>query len=392
MALQDFPEAQRIVYLISRFTSGVIDFAELQELDNWKRQSESNRQLFNVLLDEAKQREAIEKMQGYDSKGSLQKIKQAMAFSQNRTIVAPWIRIAIAASILVAAGLILFVSRQRQPQQYAIVKSHPEYIAPGSDKAILTLANGKKITINQNTKGVIAIQAGMQVRNAAGGTIVYTQSGETNNHMIEYNTIETPRAGKYHLQLPDGTNVWLNAASSLHYPVAFKGKTREVELTGEGYFEVAKDKTKPFSVTASGQKVTVLGTHFNINAYNDEPQVATTLVEGSVHVATGKHEALFKPGQQSLLKTGELNVVPADLHLATAWKNGQLAFLRTDLKTVLRQISRWYDIDVEYQGSVPHFTISGDVSREADLSAMLEILKLYDVRFVQEGRKLIILN
>jgi len=394
MAQHDFPQSQRIVYLMSRYISGLIDFGELQELDNWKKESEGNAKLFEELLDEANQKQAIARMQGYDSKATLQKLRQAIVTSQKvKSIRRLWIRIAAAGTVLFVVGIFaLFILKQKDVNLTTSLKPHPQYVPPGTDKAILTLANGKKVIINPKSSGLIAMQGGIQVSNAKGGTLVYRASGETNSNMHQYNTIETPRAGKYSIQLPDGTKVWLNAASSLRYPVAFKGNIREVILSGEGYFEVAKDKTKPFIVQAAGQKVTVLGTHFNINAYNDEPQITTTLVEGSVHVEGGGNDGLLKPGQHSLFAQGKFKIEKADVYSATAWKSGQLAFLRTDLKAVLRQVSRWYDIDIEYQGTVPSFTISGDVSRDADLSAMLEILKLYNVQFIQQGRKLIIMD
>jgi transmembrane sensor len=397
MASSDFPQAQRIIYLISRYNDGSIDFAELQELEQWRRQERSNEALFKELLDEKKQQQAIERMQSYDTAGSLRKIKERIAAENNKTkfSIGKWPKLLMAAAILVCLGLFLILRLKQHPAQTMVdLKPRPTYIAAGSDKAILTLADGKKVLLTKKTTGIIAEQAEIQINNSTDGKLTYSPIGKADNSTmnIAFNTIETPRAGKYELQLPDGTKVWLNAASSLRYPIAFNGKTRDVELTGEAYFEVAKDKTKPFSVTSSGQKVTVLGTHFNINSYTDEAHIATTLVEGSVQVSYGANHALLIPGQQSALSDGQFNITKADIHLATAWKDGQLAFLRTDLKSVLRQISRWYNIDVEYVGKAPNFSISGDVSRDADLSAMLKILELYDVHFVQQGHKLIIIN
>jgi len=395
MAPIDFSNAQRIVYLVSRYIDGTIDFAQLQELDEWRKTAKENEVLFQQLIDQEKQKAAIERMQAYDSPASLEKIKSLITASkeQQATYKTLWAKLLVAASVIAVIGISVFMY-QRKPisQQTASLKPHPTFVAPGSDKAVLVLANGKKVLLTKQASGVIAVQAGVQVSNSKNGQLVYTGNLKaTNNNMnIAFNTIETPRGGKYQLQLPDGTKVWLNAASSLRYPVAFSGSTRDVELTGEAYFEVAKDKTKPFTVNASSQKVTVLGTHFNINAYKDEPRIATTLLEGSVKVTYGESHALLVPGQQSSLRGEQLTVAKTDTYLATAWKDGKLAFLRTDLKTVLRQISRWYNIDVEYIGKTPQFSISGDVSRDADLSAMLRILEIYDVHFTQQGRKLII--
>jgi transmembrane sensor len=393
MAPSEFSQAQRTIYLITRFIDGTIDFAELQELDSWRKESPEKESLFQELTNPEMQEHAIKKMQRYDTAGSFDKIKQIIQDNdkQRKVISMRWLKILAAATTLAVASILLFTYEfHKSTNSIVSLKPHPQYIAPGSDKAILTLANGKKIIINQRGTGIVAVQAGVQINNTIDGKIIYTEANQLTQNMIEFNTIETPKAGKYQLQLPDGTKVWLNADTKLHYPIAFKGKERNVELMGEAYFEVAKDKTKPFSVFSNGQKVTVLGTHFNINSYKDEGHIATTLVEGSVQVSFGNSKEILKPGQQSSLRNGEIKVSKADIHLAIAWKDGQLAFLRTDLKSVLRQIARWYDIEVEYVGKVPDFTISGDVSRDADLSSMLEILKLYDVHFIQHGRKLII--
>ncbi|UOE51334.1 FecR domain-containing protein [Mucilaginibacter sp. SMC90] len=392
MAPTDFSNSQRIVYLISRYMDGAIDFAELQELDEWRKNG--NEPLFRRLLDENEQKEALKKMQGYNSAASLQRLRQQMILSGRKSkSISIRVRLLAAASIVIAIGLSLtFYLMKPAKQQMVSLRPHPMYVPPGSDKAILTLANGKKVLLGKNAAGVIAIQVGIQASNSTAGKLTYTQNAKATNPdmIIAFNTIETPRGGKYEIELPDGTKVWLNAASSLRYPVSFAGQSREVELTGEAYFEVAKDKTRPFTVSASNQKVTVLGTHFNINAYKDEPRIATTLLEGSVKVSYGENHALLAPGQQSSLTEGKLTVTETDTYVATAWKDGKLAFMRTDLKTVLRQISRWYNVDIEYIGKTPEFSISGDVSREADLSAMLRILEIYNVHFVQQGRKLII--
>jgi ferric-dicitrate binding protein FerR (iron transport regulator) len=394
MAQPDFPKAQRIIYLISRYIDGTIDFAELQELDSWRKEKPGNEVLFKELIDKQNQDQAISEMQSYDTKGSLEKIKQTIQKNKAKRKVIPllWQKLLAVACITVLIGvLIFFYNEHTKIDPNVLLKPHPQYIPPGTNKAILTLADGRKINIDSSTKGIIAREEGSNVQNVDEGKIIYSDTGAPeSNTMLVYNTIETPRAGRYKVQLPDGTNVWLNSASSLHYPIAFNGKTRDVELTGEAYFEVAKDKHKPFTVTSAGQKVTVLGTHFNINAYKDESNINTTLLEGSVRVNSNDKQALLKPGEQSALSGETIRVSKANIHLATAWKDGQLAFAHTDLKSVLRQTSRWYNIDVEYIGKVPDISISGDVSMDADLSTMLKMLQFYNVHFVQQGRKLII--
>nr|WP_082855809.1 FecR family protein [Mucilaginibacter sp. L294] len=397
MAQQDFPKAQRIIYLISHYIDGSIDFTELQELDSWRKEKPSNENLFQELIDKESQSGAIREMQRYDTKGSLEKIKLTIEKNKAKGKVIPfiWQKLLAVACFTILIGVMLFFYNGHKAN-YTIVtnlKPHPQYIPPGSNKAILTLADGTQINIDAGTKGIIATQEGTQIQSTVNGQLIYSKNSRLeSNAIIGYNTIETPKAGRYKVQLPDGTNVWLNSASSLHYPIAFNGNTRDVELNGEAYFEVAKDKHKPFTVTSAGQKVTVLGTHFNINAYKDEAKINTTLLEGSVRVISGDKQALLKPGEQSAINDNNIQISKADIHLATAWKDGQMAFVHTDLKSVLRQISRWYNIDVEYVGKVPDISISGDASMDADLSVMLKMLSFYNVHFVQQERKLIITN
>jgi ferric-dicitrate binding protein FerR (iron transport regulator) len=207
------------------------------------------------------------------------------------------------------------------------------------------------------------------------------------------NTLTTPRGGQYEVMLPDGTKVWLNSASSLTYPVTFAGKERRVELTGEAYFEVAKNTSSPFFVKTSGQTVKVLGTHFNINSYEDEKCVKTTLLEGSVVITSdGNKQAVnLKPGQQSVNKAASFDVInEADIDEAVAWKNGKFLFRNTDLQTVMRQLSRWYDVDVEYQGTIAERHYRGRISRNVPVSQVFEILKTSGINFIINGRTIIV--
>ncbi|MGY0036944.1 FecR family protein [Pedobacter sp. NJ-S-72] len=209
--------------------------------------------------------------------------------------------------------------------------------------------------------------------------------------------METPKGGQYQLVLPDGTKVWLNAASSLRYPVAFQGNERKVELTGEAYFEVAKDKTRPFEVYSNNQVVQVLGTHFNINAYSNEPFVSTTLLEGSVKVTNSLTNAqkIIRPGQQSLIsKDGQagIEVKNMDLDEAVAWKNGYFMFNEEELESILKKVSRWYNVDVQYeQEELKHQLFSGTLSKYSNVSQVLKKLEmLQSIHFKIEGRKIIV--
>jgi ferric-dicitrate binding protein FerR (iron transport regulator) len=209
-----------------------------------------------------------------------------------------------------------------------------------------------------------------------------------------YNTLGTPRGGQYRLMLPDGSKVWLNAISSIRYPAAFTGKERVVEITGEAYFEVAKDATHPFKVLVHNgdMEISVLGTHFNVNAYNDEPIIKTTLVEGSVKVTRDKQTAVIKPGEQTELNSsGALKIIhDADIDEAVAWRNGLFEFQDADLQSILRQVMRWYDVEVDYQGNIPERFFTAIISRDKTLTGVLEILKLSDIDYKLDGKKLVI--
>lgn len=304
-----------------------------------------------------------------------------------------WLRIAAAIIVLFSVGAYFWLNRSSTKNE--IVKTEPAQelkndVLPGSNKAILTLANGSQIVLDSAANGKLAQQGNTEVTKFANGELVYKGTGNLANEVL-YNTMSTPRGGQYRLILPDGSRVWLNAASSIRYPTTFIGKERTVEITGEAYFEVVKNAAMPFKVTANGMEVAVLGTHFNINAYNDEPSVKTTLLEGSVKVSKGSSHTIIKPGQQTQLNSsGVIKVIQnADVAEAVAWKDGRFEFKDADLKTIMRQVMRWYDVDVEYQGNDAlerYFT--ADISRNKTLSGLLKILKLSDVDFKLEGKKL----
>lgn len=260
-------------------------------------------------------------------------------------------------------------------------------VSPGSNKAILTLANGKRISLTDARNGQLAQRLGVKVIKTADGQLVYTIEKENATALPpgkaeEMNTIETPRGGQYQVRLPDGTKVWLNAASSLKYPVSFASlRERRVELTGEAYFEVAHNKALPFQVTSRGQTVEVLGTHFNINSYADERNIVTTLEQGSVKVTVNNQSRTILPGQQTIIAANNIQVRQADIETALGWKNGVLKFTDADVQSIMRQISRWYDVDIQYSGKLPDRLISGGIYRNAKLSTLLKTLEQNGIHF-----------
>lgn len=300
-----------------------------------------------------------------------------------------WQRIVAAAAIVVliiGAGLLYFKLNSGQKQL-----AHNNDISPGKIGATLTLANGKKIKLDDAANGEITTDAGISVRKTADGQLVYLIKGSTGNeHQI--NTLSTTNGETYGLILSDKSKVWLNAGSSLTYSTNLNidGK-RRVKLEGEGYFEIAKDSAHPFVVESKGQEVEVLGTHFNINAYEDGPAIATTLLEGSVKVSTDTHiSKIIKPGEQALNNHHAIHIIDVDVEQMTAWKDGGFALSGRNLKTAMKEIARWYNVDVLYDSSVPNeLETGGWISRDNELSKVLKLIESSgQVRFKIEGRKI----
>jgi len=270
-------------------------------------------------------------------------------------------------------------------------------ITPGGNKAVLTLADGSVINLDSAKNGTITQQGNIKIIKGGDGQLLYYVDQE--GAMVKgYNTISTPRGGKYQIVLSDGSKVWLNAASSLKFPASFTGKTREVILTGEGYFEIAKNASMPFHVKVNNMTVEVLGTHFNVNAYEDESSVATTLLEGSVKikkdlsVKSSSQSLVLVPGQQAeLAKDGILKINHnVNMQEVIAWKNDIFEFNNTPVKNIMRQISRWYDVEVDYRGSVPTHQLTGKISRNVDLKQLIDMLTYTGVNMKIENKKIII--
>lgn len=290
---------------------------------------------------------------------------------------------AAAASILLlvsAATYLWYPGKKPAAKQVAGVTVPPVEIMPGSDKAILTLGDGRQVTLEGQK---IITDGDLEIQNENNELVYATTS------IVSLNTMSTPRGGQYQLRLPDGSRVWLNASSSITYPTAFTGKERMVELSGEAYFEVAKNTDMPFTVKMNGMNVNVLGTHFNVMGYDDEASIKTTLLEGAVQITKGNAKALLKPGQEANVNTTEekINIATGDVEQATAWKNGMFLFNRSDIKSIMRQLSRWYDFEVQYENAFKNRNFSGMISRKTELSKVLKMLQMTkDVKFKIEGR------
>jgi ferric-dicitrate binding protein FerR (iron transport regulator) len=309
---------------------------------------------------------------------------------------------AAAAVLLLAIGAgsyyWLFKEQTTQPRNNGMAKAKHHDLPPGRDAATLTLADGRTIVLD-SASGTISKQGGATVINL-NGQVSYARAGDKNAPVqVVYNTITTARGNQYQLILADGSKVWLNSASSLRFPTAFTGDKREVELDGEGYFEVAKNAAKPFHVKTSTQDIEVLGTHFNVNAYKDEETIKTTLLEGRVKVgnrqsAIGNENAtILKPGQQAIAENNAIKVTDnVDIDQVMAWKNGWFEFDSTDIKTIMRQISRWYDVDVRYEVKPTNETYGGRISRNLNLSNILKMLETYGVHYRLENKTLVVVK
>lgn len=307
-----------------------------------------------------------------------------------------WRKIAVVAAVLLVVTAGFYFYKQSWNKEHKMPAQYAEGIKPGGNHATLTLANGKVIALDDVDNGKLADQAGISITKTTDGQLVYTvddQAGHVGQTGQTLNTIATPKGGQYQINLPDGSRVWLNAASSLRYPVRFSGNERKVTLTGEAYFEVTKAKHLPFIVVTDKQQVEVLGTHFNINAYADEPGTKTTLLEGAVRVGkrgADKDEVLLKPGEQCNLNANTLNVSTVNTDEAVAWKNGMFLFKDADLKTVMRAVARWYDVEVTYEGALPAREFSGEIYRNLNLNQVLDVLSFYKVHFRVDGKKIIV--
>jgi len=300
-----------------------------------------------------------------------------------------WPKWAAAAAVslgIISLGAYFWANKTVAPTLIGMVSTTKETdIAPGGNKAMLTLANGARILLDSANNGVLATQGNIAIIKSQSGQLIFDISKQTAG--VEdispnaTNTLSTPKGGQYVIVLPDGTKVWLNAQSSLHFPTAFNGKERVVQLSGEAYFEVAKDKRKPFHVQSNGADIEVLGTHFNVMAYTNEPIMETTLLEGAIKVSRDNRSETIRPGKQVQLSDKGMQIRSIDTLDAVAWKNGIFQFNDTHLKNIMRQVERWYDVKIDY-ASLPDKRYNGMVFRNSNLSELLKMLEVAgDIRF-----------
>jgi transmembrane sensor len=307
-----------------------------------------------------------------------------------------WLKWAAAVLIVAVLGSVVYlVSNKDKPASGDLAKkdtlNNQQKIAAPDNKARLTLTDGTVIALDDSGNDTLVQEGGIKVVKLSKGILSY-QGNRTGVLETSVNTVSTPAGGQYRLVLEDGTNVWLNVASSLRFPPVFQGKERIVELTGEAYFEVAHDARRPFHVKLNGLTVEVLGTHFNINSYRDESAAKTTLLEGSVRISANKQQVLLRPNEQLVFDHSSQRIQKlqnVNIEDVVAWKEGRFRFHQMSIEAIMRQVARWYNVEVEYKGRITNELFSGDVSRQEDVDQLLDILRATKiVSFQLEGNKI----
>jgi transmembrane sensor len=329
-----------------------------------------------------------------------QNISQAIAINGAKVVPLyrkPVFKIVAAAVVLfIVFGLWFMVSRSKNETPPIAVTPKTDVPAPASNRAMITLANGQVVYLDSADNGTLATQGNVTLVKTADGKIIYQSTDQPINQSTAYNTLTNPRGSKViDMALADGSHVWLNAGSSVKYPVAFVGNDRKVEITGEAYFEVAHDKTKPFIVSKGDMEVQVLGTHFNVNAYDDEDDIKVTLLEGSVKVGNKAGDAIIKPGEQAVIASGAKQpkiTNNIDLAEVMSWKNGFFQFNRASLQYVMKQLTRWYDVEVVYEAQPEQRQFVGEMERTLSLAQVLKILEKNGVKFRIDGKKIIVMK
>lgn len=401
----------RLAYLFQCYFDGTATEKEKDELMGLLRQSGNDEQVKFLLADAWHGLSADQNFfTGEQSKKMLQKVLQGDVAQEGADATGArkglfrlrWFglpRAAAAAAIILLAGGGAYLFFHRRPvkdivrvttEATAPAASHD--VQPGGNKATLTLADGSIISLDSLQNGNLTRQGNATIAKTNNGLLTYNTVSKSPSELL-YNIISTPAGGQYQLVLSDGSKVWLNASSSLRFPTTFDGKERSVEITGEAYFEIKRNAAMPFRVKVRGATVDVLGTNFNVMAYNDEKAIKTTLLEGAVRFSKGNSSSRLQPGQEAALNeaTSAITVKEADVDGAVAWKNGLFQFNSDDVETIMRQLGRWYNVETGYEGKVPGWRFTGTIGRNIPLSEVLKMLEVNDFHFRIEGKKIIVL-
>lgn len=385
-----------VAELIGKLLNGDISAEEDLWLKDWINESAENRMQFEKLTDAG----FLENKLNYWNKIDNDKAWNELLGKLPETELEPAKRfnylslLKYAAIVILALGISILLYRDNRSStkidHNKSIAQNP--IRPGSNHAILILGNGQKVALKNHAQVSINESDGTAVSNK-NEILAYKHTGKANaGQQVIYNTIVVPRGGEYQVVLADGSKIWMNSSSSLRYPTSFSGSERKVYLSGEAYFEVAKNAKMPFIVKTDKAEVKVLGTHFNVKAYNDEDLCKTTLLEGAVSVQSSAMINEIKPGQQAIINGQGQQKITSDINVEeeVAWKNGLFMFTKADIKDVMQQVSRWYDIEVVYEGKVPDLQFSGQLSRKVDFSGFTNILKYAGLNFTIKGKTVIV--
>ena len=391
---------ERILFLLKRYADNTASREEVAEVFRLIRSVQGKEALKDLIMQEGGEDKVISPEGEPDWEMMWATIQERMP-SRTPVFSLARIRVAAAVLILLAAGWYYWRgSQEKQARSVLASRETPARdIRPGGNRAVLTLGNGSTIILDSAHTGMLAQQGGAKIVKLDAGALSVAASGKLQAASeITYNTIATPRGGQYEVVLPDGSKVWLNAASSLRFPTQFSGGQRMVELKGEAYFEVAKNAAMPFHVKVGSKDgdmdVEVLGTSFNVMAYDNEQNSRTTLLEGKVRVMDHGASEIPEPGRQVVVnqETHAMKSVEANTELAVAWKNGLFRFKETDIRELMRQVERWYDVEVVYKTDGRDQDYTGIVPRNQNVSALLKMLEMTGtVHFQIEGRKIIVL-
>lgn len=372
----------RLNTLIERFHNKTISDAEHEELLALLSQNEHARiarRFFRHVMESQGDNEPV--FSKAESESLYTSVQAKIKEPKRRVRLLPvwkWAGVAAAACVLIMAGYWVFKpAAQKEVKPVAKTEATTPDLLPGKkNKAVLILADNKQIVLDSTGAGMLGMQGDASVRKDTNGQLIYESNAQNKPTEVVYNILEIPNGGEYELVLSDGSKVWLNSASRIKFPVNFSGNTRDVQLSGEAYFEIAKDKTRPFKVHFNTSTVEVLGTHFNVNAYDNEITQAVTLLEGSVKVSNPQEAVKIKPGQQAVLgNESKLKVKQVEVEEAVAWKNGLFIFVDEDIKSIMRKLARWYDFTPEYQGNISEEQFGGMISKYRNIS---EVLKMFE--------------
>lgn len=396
---QQVERASRIASLIVKRMQDSLSPQEHAELEQWLSEDSENFLLYEELMDENKLGAELEELQSIDHESAYQRLSDRFFHStpvlKNNTRRIWYF--AAAALLVVSIGAYLVWSQAKPvaaTQTTAQNEDHNQTIKPGSKKATLTLADGRTIELDHSKQGIIAEDGNNTIQQSNAGNLYYSehQKQSFGTGSIPENVLTVPRSGEYSVRLNDGTIVWLNALSTLRFPVTFKGAERRVHLSGEAYFQVAKDAARPFVVDVESVEVRALGTEFNITAYPEDKKVSAALVQGTVSIMRDEEEHVLKPGNTAEIPDGgKIEVREADIEEITAWKNGEFVFHNTPLYNLMNQLARWYDLDVSYPDGIPAINFTGGLQRDDGFFRVINFLELTgEVKFDIEGRKVLV--